>query len=78
MVCNQTSPKESEVNGMFESINMIPTADLIEELKRRGATMIHTGPYQPYDITAKYGAAPIDGPAEVVLVIQFPEPTNAV
>ena len=61
---------------MFESINMIPTADLIEELKRRGATMIHTGPYQPYDITAKYGAAPIDGPAEVVLVIQFPEPTT--
>lgn len=32
MVCNQTSPKESEVNRMFESINMIPTADLIEEL----------------------------------------------
>ena len=70
-------PKESEVNRMFESINMIPTADLIEELKRRGATLIHTGPYQPYDITAKYGAAQIDGPAEV-LVIQFSESTNAV
>lgn len=62
---------------MFESINMIPTADLIEELKRRGATLIHTGPYQLYDITAKYGAAQIDSPTEV-LVIQFSESTNAV
>ncbi len=77
MVCNQMNPKESEVRYMKDSMNLIQTIDLVEELIRRGATLIHTGPYQPYDITAKYGAAPIDGPAEV-MVIQLPEPKNAV
>lgn len=60
------------LQAVVELKNLIPTADLIEELKRRGAIMIQTGPYQPYDITAKYGTAPIDVPAEV-LVIQLPE-----
>lgn len=60
------------LQAVVELKNMIPTADLIEELKRQGATTTHTGPYQPYDITAKYGANPICGSAEV-LVIQLPE-----
>ena len=64
------------LQAVVELKNMIPTADLIEELKRRGATTIHTGPYQPYDITAKYGAAPIYGSAEV-LVIQMRESKRA-
>lgn len=53
---------------MKDSMNLIPTINLVEELKRRGATLIHTGPYQPYEITAKYGAAPIDDPAEVLVI----------
>ena len=50
-------------------IQATTTRELLNELKRRGAVRaIKVGAYQPYEIIAKYGANPIDGSAEVLIV----------